>query len=521
MPKKAKYTSEQLRAQYPIFTYLKYNWQLIDHDDGQCDLELTFVYTLGDSYTFTHHVTLYQVERQHLERQQAGLIDNLAFHLGIVEGFSYWKLTASPQYVIAAGSLSSRQLQYWHEWLINGMSEYFYVNQINFTAPDFVTITNAQPKPEERGWTTYHLRPSHQGRHSLVNLGGGKDSAVMLDLLGKAGEKCGAFIIAPNSPAAETQATLASLPIHRARRVFDPQLRQLNDQGFLNGHVPFSASVAFIDLLAMVAYDYNYALVGNEASADEVSLTWLDQPINHQYSKSTKFERSFFEYRREYLINRVEYFSFLRIFNEFQIAHIFCSNPKYWTVTRSCNRGQRQNIWCHQCAKCLFVYLLLAAHLPLKTVASDIFDHDLLDDERLAPLLEELLGLRPSKPLECVGTREECQVAFYLVYTKCVQESQPLPKLIARYYRQILLLHNDWLSLVDKLYTFFNYQAFKQSEMAQLRTVPAPCHFLMADWAVPIVLAAHEQVLHDSYEILKNLYEEQLPKVKSKKDGDV
>lgn len=450
MLKKTKHTAKSLRARHPLFTYQSYSYQLIPVADHY-DFRLSFTYTLENLPDFTHLITFHDVNPDHLKKQPVNLIDRLVLHIGLIEAFSYWKLAASPTFNIQCGNLCSEQISFWYDLLINGMGEYFYVNQLDFTTPNFLTFQ----VPLSAAPTALSATKSHSGRLSLVNLGGGKDSAVMLTLLHGAQENYHHLICAPHSPAADQQAKISGHPTHAFTRTFDPQLFQLNHDGYLNGHVPFSASLAFANLLAAVIFDADFCLVGNESSADENSLTWLDRPINHQFSKSTKFEQSFQTYCTNYLINNVKYFSFLRVFNEFQIAQLFCTNPLYWSVTRSCNRGQQAGVWCHQCAKCLFVYLLFAAFLDRETLITKIFDYDLFTDLNLASIFEELLGLRPTKPLECVGTRSECQAAFYLVYTKCIQSQQPLPPLIAAYADQILSLHSDWPICVHNLTTFW------------------------------------------------------------------
>jgi len=61
--------------------------------------------------------------------------------------------------------------------------------------------------------------------------------------------------------------------------------------------------------------------------------------INHQYSKSSEFEKKF----RDYLTNltpSVSYFSLLRPLYELQIAKILAKLPQYHQVFKSCNVNQ-------------------------------------------------------------------------------------------------------------------------------------------------------------------------------------
>src|SRR5690606_482644 len=75
-------------------------------------------------------------------RLSSQTLDNYALHLGLAEVFSYWKAAIPEEIAITAAELSSEQLEFWHDLLIKGMGEFFYVNQIDFTEPDFVKFTS-------------------------------------------------------------------------------------------------------------------------------------------------------------------------------------------------------------------------------------------------------------------------------------------------------------------------------------------------------------------------------------------
>ncbi len=95
-----------------------------------------------------------------------------------------------------------------------------------------------------------------------------------------------------------------------------------------------------------------YIALSNESSANEVYVDGSE--INHQYSKSTEFERDFREYCAE-SGEAPEYFSLLRPWSEWQIAREFVKYPQYFGVFQSCNLGSKTNVWCGGCAKCLYV----------------------------------------------------------------------------------------------------------------------------------------------------------------------
>ena len=154
--------------------------------------------------------------------------------------------------------------------------------------------------------------------------------------------------------------------------------------------------------------------------------------MNHQYSKSFAFERDFSGYARRVLYGGIVYFSLLRPFNELQIACRFAASPAYLEVFRSCNVGSRENRWCGQCSKCLFVRLILAPFVDADTL-NGILGHDLLDDTELLADFDGLTGLAPVKPFECVGEAEEVRCAVEWTIEQHRRQNRPLPLLLRHY----------------------------------------------------------------------------------------
>lgn len=213
-------------------------------------------------------------------------------------------------------------------------------------------------------------------------------------------------------------------------RTIDPKLLELNRKGYLNGHTPFSAYLAFLSVLCATLFDTKYIALSNERSSNEGNVKYLRKTINHQYSKSFDFEKKFRSYIKTYLTKGVEYFSFLRPLYELQIVRIFAQYPKYFSAFLSCNEAHKTTSgtkkptgkWCGKCAKCLFVWLALYPFVSEKQIAN-IFKKSLFQDKTLAPLLEELTGKKKFKPFECVGTTKESRAALSLCRQK--QRSEP------------------------------------------------------------------------------------------------
>ena len=177
---------------------------------------------------------------------------------------------------------------------------------------------------------------------------------------------------------------------------------KMNAEGYLNGHTPFSALLAFYSLLVAFASGSSFIALSNESSANEPTVP--DTEINHQYSKSLAFENDFRRYVKSYINPDIQYFSFLRPLNELQIAMLFSKlDEDFRTAFKSCNVGSKTDSWCGKCPKCLFTWLAMSPFINRKNLTS-VFGKDLLKDVALKPILDELDGETEVKPFECVGT---------------------------------------------------------------------------------------------------------------------
>jgi len=413
----------RLRKQYPVFLYKGYSYKLRGKD-----LAISFDFRILPDIRFAPKVVIKNVGKENLKRVGESNLSNLIFHLGLMEIPSYWKATCSPKIIVQAGGLNSTQVAWWKNLFMQGLGEFFYKNSIDFTTPNFLTITSERVPSRSEVRVGRGFGGRSGGGHSLrvlVSVGGGKDSAVTLELLKKSGMEQRPFLLNPTNP----QFTLikkAGLPAQAGAknpitvfRVIDPRLLELNRQGFLNGHTPFSAYLAFLGILTASLFDFKFIAFSNERSSNEGNVKYKGKIINHQYSKSFEFEKKFREYTKKYLAKDMEYFSFLRPLYELQIAKIFAKYPKYFGVFLSCNEARKTKSgkqkptgkWCGKCSKCLFVYVILSPFIKPKTLEK-IFRKNLLKDQSLAPLMDRLTGKRGFKPFECVGTPREVAAAL-------------------------------------------------------------------------------------------------------------
>ncbi len=369
------------------------------------------------------------------ENSNRELVDEIAFSLGMAELVSYWKCACCPEVEVHCGYLSEWQKNWWKKLYFNGLGEFFYRNEITPDFEDFMHISAVGTQ------TTGSSSKKPMGANViLVPIGGGKDSVVSVELLKSINADIFPYIINPRG------ATLgcveaAGIPTEKivgVRRTIDKTLLELNKLGYLNGHTPFSAVVAFSAELFAAIKGLRYIALSNESSANEAYVDGTD--INHQYSKSTEFERDFRAYC-EHIFGSIskdnypEYFSLLRPWSEWQIAREFVKHPQYFSVFQSCNLGSKTDVWCGECAKCLYVYILLSAFLDDEVLVK-IFGCNMLEKVHLSDMFDGLVLDGEDKPFECVGTRDEIRLSLEMALKR---RGANAPALLRRYagYKEI------------------------------------------------------------------------------------
>ena len=423
-----------LRAQYPLFEYVAYHHEV--SDEG---LRLWFDFRMGD---VEFHPTAMVERRPFLDF--AVDIDSIVFNIGMIELISYWKCACPPTVRVLCGSLTDEQVTFWRKLYWNGLGEFFYTNGIAETQEAFLQVESEKWKVKSSADAVDNFNFQFSIFNSyLVPVGGGKDSVVTLELLRRAGKTIRPLIMNPRGATVEC-ARVAGFPMDEVlviRRTIDPTLLELNKQGYLNGHTPFSAMLAFYTQLASVLSGIPNVALSNENSANESTV--LGTTVNHQYSKSLEFEDDF----REYCVNAVmrncvsidasapntlthshikafNYFSFLRPLNELQIAILFSRFTQYHDVFRSCNAGSKQDIWCGHCAKCLFAYIILSPFIEPARL-NQIFGKSMLDDLTLQHEFLQLVGEAETKPFECVGTVSEVRQALGMMLERWYPGERP------------------------------------------------------------------------------------------------
>ncbi|MBI4772928.1 MAG: hypothetical protein HY788_01890 [Deltaproteobacteria bacterium] len=411
---------QKLRTRHPYFRFKRFRIE-----DRAQHLDAAFEFELSPNIRFTPEISIVKPPEAFVPVPEHEL-ENLVFHLGMIELISYWKCACPGEIIIECGRLDETQQAWWKDLFINGLGEFFFVNQIDFRDPHLLEFRVPEgPSSHVGGASGAELEGS------LIPIGGGKDTVVTLEILKEMLPRSWAFMLNPTPAMIET-AEIAGFPRERfltIRRAIHPTLLRLNDEGYLNGHTPFSAYLGFLGVLCARLVGCRNIIVSNEKSSDVGNTRYLGKTVNHQYSKSLEFERKFSAYVRTYLHPEIRYFSLLRDLDELRIAEVFSHFPKYFDAFKSCNVGRSTDRWCGSCSKCLFVYTMLSPFLSEETL-SRIFGGDLFSMRDLLPTLKQLVGEEGLKPFDCVGTENETRQALGLALKKRSASGKPLPALL-------------------------------------------------------------------------------------------
>lgn len=397
-----------------IFKYDRFRLECLT--DGS--LRATYGYSLGQR-TLSSSVTW---TRRSAALELNPSVERLAALLGYIDGLSYWKAFFAPRYEIAVAGAPASVQAWCQELLLNGMAECAYRNnllhELQACRVEFDTIYRAGA----RGM----LGPQQEKRYDndLLLFSGGKDSLATRLYVERLGGRLGLIDYKWGWDDIEARSTndaeSAEYEIN-IRRQLDAKLRELNVSGVINGHVPFSAYLGLAGVVAAEACGASTVLAGNTRSDDEPNVRVDGWPINHQWSKSLKFELGFRALLAD-LGAEARYECPLRPFFELQVIKFLMDHRVDLGRLRTCNRVEAG--WCGQCTKCLWVFVALAALTG---------DHE----------TERILGFRPTateytldalsamtgiddieRPFECTGTTLEVRTALGCIYTWLLPEGK-------------------------------------------------------------------------------------------------
>ena len=331
----------------------------------------------------------------------------------LLAGLSYYKAGAATRIDLGQTPIGPAGRALLHAALVDGLGEFSFRNDLDLHD---VKI--------EGGLSGQQYSTDVDVNRILVPFGGGIDSVVTVSELSSQLDQT-LFVVSPVSgtfaPLEET-ALVTGLPIVRATRALDPQMLEGNEE-FFNGHVPVTAMVTLLAVIAALASGNGAVVMSNEHSSSIPNFQWHGRDINHQWSKSWAAETLIADAVAEIVDDTFIVASFLRDRSEVWVAQAFSQLTKFHHVFRSCNRafaqlsGARATNWCGECDKCLFTNLILAPFLSRADLRK-IFDAEPLSNVAREEQLRTLVGLGAAhKPFECVGDPDESAVALTRVST--------------------------------------------------------------------------------------------------------
>jgi len=373
-----------------------------DYSNGEINLRYAFDEDaeLIERIIFPHPPTLPD------ERKNA--FESALRLLHLIAGVSYYKAGVTKEIRIEKYSIDKITSELLEEIYFHGLGEFAYQNKMHLKDRiRFPYISINETKASKLGLP----------RHTLIPIGGGKDSLVTVELLKKSNEPSTAVWIG-NSGLIANCALQTDLPQLCIQREISPILFEYNKAGAWNGHIPVTAINSAILVVAAILYGYDAIAFSNEHSASSATLEYNGMLVNHQWSKGFHFEKIFHGYVHRYIAADLDYFSLLRPWSEIAVTKQFSKLKKYHSIFSSCNRNFRllgpkpTDRWCGLCPKCHFVFLVLAPFMA-KTRLLTIFGRNFLDDESLISSYNALLEYREHKPFECVGEGKESRAALF------------------------------------------------------------------------------------------------------------
>ena len=412
-----------LRENYKNFIY--HSYKIYEDEDKIC---LEFDFEIENLRRFNPRIEILKKEFK-FNDINSNLIKNIVFNIGMIEAISYYKATCPENFIIECGALNEEQENWFRKLFYLGLGEFRFINNIKIQENELVKFKSLGTSVD-----IGNLENTNELSGNIIPIGGGKDSNVTIELLEKYKEDNLIFCIGSKKVSLDC-AKVAGYDLDKiieVKRIIDKNLLDLNKEGYLNGHTPFSAIVAFITYLVSTLLNKKYVVLSNEDSANETNVK--DENINHQYSKTIEFENDFRFYAEKYMKSNVEYFSALRPITELQIAYLFSKYEKYHEIFKSCNVGSKTEPWhwCTNCPKCLFVFTILAPFL-YKEKEVKIFGNDMFENKELLNTFIELCGYGETKPFECVGTFDEINYAVSKTIISLKEKGEKLPYLLEYY----------------------------------------------------------------------------------------
>jgi UDP-N-acetyl-alpha-D-muramoyl-L-alanyl-L-glutamate epimerase len=441
---------------------------------------IRFKYSFCDKQRYTHQL------RVDLGPLREGKTSMAKLHKAVVAiGMAFMSpmlLSHVPQLAVCrCDALSAFEISFWETTYANCHAEYFFLNDIS---PKCHPTVSAEPSsnPPPPLPPSDQLPPppslaSYADKKFLILMGGGKDSAVLRDMVHCANVPAGWLYFGADPREYEDcwrlrrfshvrEGVYGPTPCHviwqdflsHAECVKNQRHRAGDAQGFaLMDCIVYVSLYALVAALTCLLHSYDAIVIGNEASANDANATHRGITVNHQYEKTSAFEALMRQYIARIIAPPTLYFSPLALFSEIEISARFAELTEFHPIFVSCNQPQRDR-WCADCPKCAAIFALLSAVMHPHRVWA-IFGDNLFEQPRLVETFDLIAGLngcaaRP-KPLECVPSRSEIRISLRRAIVRYEAEGGellPLPVYLAA--RKAELGRGDDAADVEDAYRF-------------------------------------------------------------------
>ena len=258
---------------------------------------ITYEYELANQSIFKHQIYIIRKDFK-LRPTSSNLIQSMVFNIGMVALINYLKLNRNTSLIIECLKLDDEQITWWKD---------FYSCLFGKT----IDIKNTCDKSINLEKIIYDDNDFSGYIVPLEN----KDSCITLETLNLSRENDFCLIL-DDSKDAKKAAELAGFDSKNIIEVIQTWDKKIIEFNYNDN----SALIAFIAYFLCYLLSKKYIAVSNGSSSNEQ---------DKKYGKSFDFENAFRKYADKYLPTPIEYFSFLRPLNRFQVAKSFAKLTKY------------------------------------------------------------------------------------------------------------------------------------------------------------------------------------------------
>ncbi len=381
-----------------------------------------FAYSFDGRRSFVEHVT-FDSSTQYNE----AALDRALWLAFLVVGVSYYKCYPTKHVMFAHHTLSASDTKLLSRVYRDGLSQFMFENDL---ALEDMASFEAGDRSDEP--------VNYKDEGILVLQSGGKDSLLLGQMQSEKSISFATMYMSSQGNYPKVLDDVTGRPPRVILRHVDLEaLRQANEDGALNGHVPITFITLSYALIDAILNSENTVLAAIGREGNEAHEWIGDLAVNHQWSKTWEAEQLLAEYVHATISPDIHIGSPLRGFSELHIAELFVQKAwaKYGHRFSSCNlanykQGQSNEslTWCGECPKCANSFLLFAPFVEPDELASLFDGQNLFAKSSLSDTFKGLLGIDGvMKPFECVGETEELRAAYHMARERFGTGTYSLP----------------------------------------------------------------------------------------------